>query len=329
MIWVKFVFSAVLIVLAANKLAEYGDVIALRTKLGGMFVGTVLLSLATSLPELLTTVSSIEQAVPDLAVGNIFGSSMFNMLMLAILDMLNRRVYILRSVAVTHTLTSSLAVLLTGLAVFFLMGDFNLRIGWIGVDSLTLMGAYVFAVWIIRLNNLGGAPPPEPTEAELDELPPLRMALIGFGLATLVLIVVTPMMVSSAVEIAAVTGLGTGFVGTTLVALVTSLPELVTTIAAGRIGAYDLAVGNLFGSNIFNIFTLGLADIFFLDGRFLTHINPTLTMAGVMGLILTTLGMIGILAHIERRSFILQINFLLVVGYLVAVSYTHLTLPTN
>ena len=319
MIWLQFALSAAIIVYAANRMAGYGDVIAIRTRLGGLFIGTLLLSLATSLPELLTTVSSIQQAVPNLAVGNIFGSSMFNMLMLVILDGLNRKVYVLRSVAVTHTLTSSLAVLLSGLAVFFMLGDFPLQVGWIGVDSLVLLGAYVFAVWIIRLNNLGGTPPPEPTPPELAALPSLLHAGLGFGAATLALIVVTPLMVSSAVEIADATGLSTGFIGTTLVALATSLPEMVTTVAAGRIGAYDLAVGNLFGSNIFNIFTLGLADVFFLGGRFITGIDSRMVMVGVMGLILTALGMIGILAHIERRSFMLQINALMVIGYLVGM----------
>jgi len=199
--------------------------------------------------------------------------------------------------------------------VFFMLGDFPLQVGWVGLDSLVLMGGYVFAVWIIRQSSAGSAPPPEPSEAELASRPSLAKAGIGFGLATLVLVGVTPLMVSSAVEIAAVTGLGTSLIGTTLVAITTSLPELVTTIAAGRIGAYDLAVGNLFGSNIFNVFTLGLADVFFTEGRFLTGITPQLQMVGLMGLVLMVLGTIGILAHIERRSFMIQINALMLIGY--------------
>ena len=88
--------------------------------------------------------------------------------------------------------------------------------------------------------------------------------------------VVTPLMVSSSAGIAEITGLGTTFIGTTLVAIVTSLPEMVTTIAAVRIGADDMAIGNLFGSNLFNMFALGLTDIFYLQGRFLGVIDPAL-----------------------------------------------------
>jgi cation:H+ antiporter len=79
MIWAQFVVSAALIVVAAMQLAKYGDIIAIRTRMGGMFIGVLLLAGATSLPELLTTISSVNQGVPNLAAGNLFGSNMFNM----------------------------------------------------------------------------------------------------------------------------------------------------------------------------------------------------------------------------------------------------------
>ncbi len=117
--------------------------------------------------------------------------------------------------------------------------------------------------------------------------------------------------------IAEISGLSTGFVGVALVAVVTSLPEVVTTIAAARIGAYNLAIGNLFGSNAFNIFALGLVDLFFLDGRFLAIIDPTLTIAGLMGLLLTCLALIGNLAHEERRLFFIEVDALMIlIGYI-------------
>lgn len=319
MMWVQFLASAVVIVAAAIKLAQYGDVIALRTKLGGMFIGTLLLSTATSLPELLTTLNAIDQTAPGLAVGNLFGSSMFNMVMLAVLDIVNRRVHILRSVAITHTLTGSLAVLLTALAVFFMLGDFPYAVGWVGLDSVALMVIYIFGVHLIQLSNQVGGPPPEPTERELRDVAPLWHGIVGFAAATLVLVAITPSMVSSAIDIAEETGLGTGFVGTTLVALVTSLPEMTTTISAARIGAYDLAVGNLFGSNMFNIFALGISDLFLTSGRFMARIEVEYAMIGVMGLVLTTVGMIGILAHIERRRYMVIVNALLIAGYLVGM----------
>src|SRR5512139_2620308 len=98
-IWLQFLISAALIVLAATQLAKYGDVIAIRTGLGGMFVGVILLAGATSLPEVLTTISSLSQGVPNLAAGNLFGSNMFNMLMLAVIDLADQQRRILRKAA--------------------------------------------------------------------------------------------------------------------------------------------------------------------------------------------------------------------------------------
>lgn len=319
MIWVQFVISAVITVLAAIKLAEYGDVIAQRTALGGMFVGTLLLATATSLPELLTTVSSINQGVPNLAAGAIFGSSMFNMLLLGMLDLGIRRVRLLKHVAIGHALSGVLAIFLTSVAAFFLLSDISIRIGWFGLDSLVLIIMYFFGVQAIQAAQHSGPAGPK-LELEIPPgVPKLWIGLLGFTVAAGVLVMVTPWLVSSSAAIAEITGLGTGFVGTTLVAMVTSLPEAVTTVAAVRMGAYDMAVGNLFGSNIFNMFTLGVADIFFTQGRFLGAIDPGLALAAVIGILLTGLGLIGNLARVERWSFNLQIDLLIVVFYWVGL----------
>ncbi|NMC79025.1 MAG: sodium:calcium antiporter, partial [Chloroflexi bacterium] len=123
MVWLSFLASSAIVVLAAIKLAEYGDAISVRTKLGGMFVGVILMAGATSLPELLTTINSIQQNVPDLAAGNMFGSNMFNMFLLGFLDLLNRRARILRKVAHRHALSGSIASLLSALAIFFVLAN--------------------------------------------------------------------------------------------------------------------------------------------------------------------------------------------------------------
>jgi cation:H+ antiporter len=311
MIWLQFGVSAVVVVAAAMKLAEYGDVIAVRTRLGGMFVGTLLLAAATSLPELLTTINSINQAVPDLAAGNIFGSCMFNMFMLAILDLIVRRTRILRAVLLNHAISGSLAVLLAAMAIFFILADLPFAIGWLGVDSLMLMGLYIGGVWVLNNNNPMVMEEGD-LEADEDGMPSLRTGLIGFGLATIALLVVTPILVRSSAGIAVLLGVSTGFIGAALVAVVTSLPEMVTTIAAVRLGAYDLAIGNLFGSNCFNIFALALTDLFYTQGRFLGDINAVMTVAALLGLLLTSMGLFGNVARIERRLGIMEIDALII-----------------
>ncbi len=313
MIWLEFLGSTVLIVVAARYLARYGDIISLRTGLGGLFVGTLLMAGATSLPELLTAINAINQDAPGLTVGNIFGSSMFNMFLLALVDVLFYRVHILRRVTINHAVSATLAVLIHGLAVFFILADIDAAIGWMGIDSLILIGVYVVGT---RLLFGGGDAEAAAPDTIPDGTPSLRHALIGFGVATLALVFFTPLLVSSSIAIAEETGLGTGFVGVALVAIATSLPEVMTTISAARIGAYDLAIGNLFGSNLFNVFALGLADLFFTEGRFLAEVSPTMTIAGMLALLLTNLALLGNLArHLTRggsRRLLTEVDALLI-----------------
>jgi len=321
MTWLIFLLSAAAIVIAAIKLAQYGDVIAVRTRLGGLFIGTLLLAGATSLPELLSAINAVSQGSPNLAAGSMFGSNLFNMFMLALLDLINQQARILRRVAMNHALTASLATLLIGLAVFSILSGIDFRIGWFGWDSLLIIGAYLAGARLIQ--NQGGTPPTE-LPANQTGIPSLRKALAGFGLATGVLIVVAPWLVRSAGQIADSTGLSAGFVGATLLAITTSLPELVATIAAVRVGAYDLAVGNLFGSNIFNMFALGLTDLFFVQGRFLGNIDPAFAVVGLLGLLLTSLGLIGNLARVERRLWFVEVDALFIlVGYFLAMWFLY------
>ena len=326
MIWLQFVISALVLVAAAIKLTEYGDAIGYHTKLSGMFVGALLIASATSLPEILTMISSVNQDHINLTAGDLFGSSMYNMLLLGLLDMLFYKTRILRRVALKHALTASLGTMLTGMAVFFILSDVHPRLGWFGLDSLLMMAMYFAGVWLLRSNSTGGIVDDVRLDDEAaDEVPSMRNALIGFGLAVGVLLIVVPWVVRSGAGIAQVTGLGDGFVGILLIAGVTSLPELVAMIAAVRFRAYDMAVGNLFGSNIFNMFALALADLIYLRGSFLEAIDPMFAIAGLLAMLLTTLGLVGNLAQAERRVWIVELDaVLLVAGYLAGIYLLYL-----
>jgi len=309
MVWITFLISSMVIVLAAIQLAKYGDVISIRTGLGGMFVGLILMAAATSLPELLATINSFQQGIPDLAAGNLFGSNMFNMLLIAIIDIVFFRMRVLRYVANRHTLSGNMSVFMIGFAVLLVVSDLQVKIGWIGLDSLLLMAAYIGALAIIRQSS----PAAVQNEELIDQrTPSLRHGAIGFSIATLVLVIAMPYLVTSSDEIAVITGLSTGFIGTALVAFVTSLPELVATIAAVKIGTYDLAIGNLFGSNMVNMFILGFSDLFLNSGRFIGIIDSEFILVGMVGLILTLIAAIGNQVQFKKKLGFIEVDALLI-----------------
>lgn len=321
MAWITFLFSAAIVVIAAIKLAEYGDIIAVRTHLGGVIVGTVFLAGVTSLPELIASVSAFRAGIPDMAAGNFFGSNMVNVLLLALVDLVNYQVPLLRRVAISHALTAALTTILMLVAITSIMADYDRTLGWVGIDSLILVGLYFGGVWLIQRESHGPAASSAPSAvAPASGFPSLRRGVVGFLLTGVVLVLAVPQLVGAAADIAAVTGLGTGFVGTSLLSLVTSLPELIAALAAMRISSFDLAVGNLFGSSVFNMLGLGLADFFYTDGRFLGAIDPDFMLVGVLGLLLINMALVGNLARVERRFLFVELDAIVIIAvYLVGM----------
>ncbi len=326
MVWIKFLLSAAVVVLAAIKLAEYGDVIAVRTRLGGVFVGTVFLAGATSLPELIASVSSFRAGVPNLAAGNLFGSNMVNVLLLALVDLITFQVPLMRKVAISHALTATLTTILMLLAAIAIMGDFHSMIGWVGTDSLLIILIYFGGIWLIQRENNGPSAAPAPIAIQPGpEFPSLLKGVVGFAASAGVLVSVVPALVNASSEIAVITNLGAGFVGTALLSLVTSLPELLAALAAVRMGAYDMAVGNLFGSSVFNMLGVGVADFFYTDGRFLADIDPNFALVALLGMLLTNMALLGNLARVERKILFLELDTLaIIIVYLLGMYFLFL-----
>ncbi len=323
MVWIKFIFFAAIVVIAAVKLAEYGDIIAVRTKLGGLFVGTIFLAAATSLPELIAAMSSFRLGEPNLAAGNFFGSNMVNVLLLALIDLVIFRVPLLRKVAVSHAVTAALATILMTVAVFAVLSDMDITIGWVGLDSILLIVMYFVGIWLIQRENNGPSAAPGPAAVTIAPgFPTLKVGLIGFAVAAGFLMAAVPQLVRSSTEIADITGLGTGFVGTALLSIVTSLPELVAAITAIRIGAFDMAVGNLFGSSVFNMLALGISDFFYIDGALLADIDPAFAMVGLIGILLMNMALIGNLARVERKFLFIELDALaIIIVYLLGMYF--------
>jgi cation:H+ antiporter len=247
-----------------------------------------------------------------LAAGNFFGSNMVNVVLIALVDLINFQVPLLRRVAVNHALTAALTTVLMLVAVIAILGHVDMAIGWVGVDSLLLIILYFGGVWLIQREGKAQVATPITVEPG-PEFPSLRRGLIGFGITAVVLVLVVPFLVSASSGIAAITGLGTGFIGTALLSIVTSLPELIAALAAMRMNAFDMAVGNLFGSSVFNMLALGLADFFYTDGRFLEAIDENFVLVGLLGLLLTNMALVGNLARVERKFLFIEIDAIAII----------------
>ncbi|MEW6544632.1 MAG: sodium:calcium antiporter [Nitrospirota bacterium] len=328
--WLVFLLSAVAVVLAGTKLSEYGDEISELTGLGRLWIGVVFMAAATSLPEVFTTVSAAWLGAPNLAAGDLFGAVMTNMLTLGIIDLVHRQKRVWQQAALGHTLVASLAMALVGLAALFVTVKLNVALWGIGLDSSLLILVYVLGMRVVfrqedverrRREQERIVEALEAAEARTEgRKAELRRAAVGFAASALALLAAAPFLASSAREIADLTGIGTTLIGTTLVALTTSLPELVTSLAAVRLGAFDLAVGNLFGSNAFNMSAFFFADLAYRSGPLLGSVQGAHVATALFGILLMNVGLMGIIYRAEKRFlFIEPDSLLMIVGYTLGI----------
>lgn len=330
-ILIQFVLCAGIIVVAGTFLTQYADAIAEITKLGRLLVGSVLLAGATSLPELTVDISAVRMGLPDLAVGDLLGSSLMNLLILAVLDLSHHsRGKMLSRQAAAHALSGSVSAGLMGLvALGLLTGKAFEPFAIIGISPaiFLLVIAYCFGVRLIYLDQRIAVR----TAAEQGEVPAslpsgmtLTKALVGFAICAAVIFLSGPYLAESAGELADKSGLGNTFVGTTLVALSTSLPELVSMLAALRLGAIDLAIGNAFGSNAFNMILFAPLDLVHHDSLLAT-VSPSHAITCVAAMIATLVAIMGQLFKSEARTRLIEpdawLVILIVIGALGLIYY--------
>ena len=134
---------------------------------------------------------------------------------------------------------------------------------------------------------------------------PTKTAVVNYSINAVVVIIAATFLPKIGEGIAETTGLGQTFVGNIFIALSTSLPEVVVSITAVKIDAIDLAIGNLFGSNIFNIFILAIDDIFFIKGPLLSFANPNHIISALSAIAMTTIAIIGLTYRAEKKPLFL------------------------
>ena len=276
-----FVLMGVLVYRGGSRLVHHADVLAGASVLGRLWIGMLLLAASTSLPELITDVYSSALRTPNLGIGDLVGSSLANMSILAALDLAYARRRLLDGISREHIMVGALAILLTAVAGAAIASHGWRPIGRIDASSIVIVLLYLIGMRAVRAEQPEAAPP-EQLALGTTRRVVLRKAILGFSLSTAVLALSAPVLVLAAEGISRTSGLDETFVGTALVGLTTSLPEGVATVAAVRLGATDLAVANLFGSNAFNMCIFLPMDLASPTGSVLVRAAPQ----NVIGLLL-------------------------------------------
>ena len=328
----QFVLCAALIARAGWVLSRSGDRIAALTGLSGGWVGLALLATATSLPELASGVSAVALLqAPNLAVGNALGACVFNLLCLAVVDMLQRQEPLYRRASDEHLLSAAFGVVMLGLvAMAVLMAQTLPSLLHVGVYSPVLLGLYLLALRSVHARqrhptgrrDSGSSPPPgarsaspgapdvadvaaAPEAGPADVAAPQATTLAAewrrFTLAAAMVLAAGIWLSHLADELAQAAGWNRSFVGTLFMALVTTLPEVAVTLSALRMGAIDMAIGNLLGSNLFNVAILAIDDAAYVQRALLADASTAHAGTAMAAVVMTGLVIVGLVMRPRGR----------------------------
>lgn len=303
--WLQFGACALVIAFAGARLSRYGDIIADKTGMSRNWIGVVLLATVTSLPELMTGISSVTLAgVPDIAVGNVLGACMVNLFMLTVVDFLYRRESFYRRASRGHILSAGFGIVLLGTAgLGMILGAKldGLALGHVGIYAPVIVVLYALAVRSLMVYEKTQRR--EYAEDVADHYPDisLRTAVTGYLLAAVAVVAAGIALPFVGSRLAKVMEWHGTFVGTLFIAVATTLPEAAVTISALRIGVLDMAVGNLLGSNLFNVFILAVDDLFFLDGPLLARVSSIHAVSVMSAVLMTGIAVIGLLFQPGKR----------------------------
>ena len=335
LLWLQLAAAVALIVVAATFLARSADAIADKTGLGRSFIGVAMLATATSLPELGTGVSAIVLVnESDLAAGDAFGSNLFNLLIIGLLDIYWRKGPLLTFVSYTSALVGALGGLLIGLgAIAMIIHNLAVSVAdWrVSPVSPLMLAGFLVAIFLVHRAERSrereissdedeAAPAAAPSREDEaapaapsreDEAAPaapsyenesLARAFAVYAASAAVVVGAAVWLAYAADGVATEMGWAASFMGTQFLALSTSLPELAASFAALRLGAPDMAITNLLGSNIFNMgVVLFLDDLAFADGAIWAQIDEIHLLTAVVGVIMTAVAVTAILTPNDER----------------------------
>lgn len=293
---------------AGKRLATEADRLCRKTGWEQAIVGFVFLAFSTELPEVVTSVQASWIGNASLATNNLFGGIVLQTTLLALADLSFRRGALTYIAPSPHLLLQGvgLALLLNFALVALIIGE-RVVLSGIGLWTVLLAAGYAAFVYNVRRTDeadvSSGEEPEVPPSADRPRAPEtlsLPGILVRFALASLAILVAGWVVVRVSDTLAVQTGLGSSFVGAVFVALSTSLPELSTTINAVRLGAYRLAISNIFGSNAIMVPLLFVADVVYRPGPILDAAGASASLGAAMGAIVTLVYVFGMLARRDR-----------------------------
>lgn len=279
----EYIVVAAIVIWLSIKASEYIDMLDRTTDLSGAFLGGVLLSAVTSLPELFTSISAtVLLNKPSLCIGNILGSNLFNLAILALLGIVAIRGFRRAKIARGNIVVTLFVLLIYAVLILNRFNILDFEIATLNIVTFVIVILYMCGVRFLAGGNGGGDDDHGDTLGLTTRQIAVRFAAVSVGIITM-----SVLMTYITDDIATEYNIGMGLAGALFLGVATSLPEVSSTVALFRMKNYDVAVGNIVGSNLFNFVVLCIADLLCVRGDVYDYSDPKVENLLVFGCVAT------------------------------------------
>lgn len=321
-VWGKFIGLLILVYIFGTRAAKSADIIAEKKGLAKAFMGVVFISMVTSFPELFTGISAVAIVdSPDLAMGEILGSCLFNLLIIAVIEVAYRRNTFFQLKGKINVLPIAFSFIMINVLTLGIAVQFDLAFLNVSVFSFLIFFLYIFFLRIIykeRKAESNGKVAAAPAN--------LKKEISMFAISSVFIIGVGIYLPVVGEELSKVMGWNQSFVGIIFLAFVTSFPELVISFTSARMGAFDMLLGNITGSNLFNVAIIFFIDIFYIKRQLFGAVSPINVTVGIIALLMNFVLFFAVVRRSRYKILnIISINalilFLLYIINLIVIYY--------
>lgn len=258
MIYLAYLIVAAGVVWFSVKASNYVDLLDKKTSLSGAFIGGIMLSAVTSLPELFTSISAtVLIQEPGLCLGNILGSDLFNMAMLSFFLLLFTRTFAKATLSASHRVVTIFVFLCYVLLLLDWLDILNINILSVSLTSICIVILYILSVRYLSAEDNS-----EDDKADNSPLT-VKQVAVRFVAVSVGIVALSILITYITDDISIKLELGQGMAGALFLGIATSLPEAASTVTLLRMGNVDIAFGNIVGSNIFNFIIMAIVDILY------------------------------------------------------------------
>ena len=298
-----FLVLAFLVAFSSIRLSYYGDALSKQTRLGSALIGGLLIASITSLPEFVTSISAVLLNNPALSFGDILGSNMFNIFVLAVYNICFFKKDIFKNASNKYKYE---CIILLFEYFFVLIGTFTKFL-----DLATYSLIIMYALYTIKIIKTSEEDAEEKTKY-------VKNPLIKFIVCACILIMLSIMLTFEADKITHIyPQISSSSVGAILLGITTSLPEVVSTFALLKYNNYNMAISNMLGSNIFNFLVLAFSDIFVKNDHIYNYSDVYSYMYIFGGVFITSILLVNILNKNKHKLFYIISSLLMSFSYLI------------